>query len=134
VHSETQVAVLCSDQNYYSYDFTIDGSGYPTFVFNNNTHLAMNSQYVAAFSPLRTGTGGTYLHDGNLHEFPKLAMGYANPAKTNTYGAGLVPEGAAHTAEGPHYFLGKNGLWGLPSEHTNFVGGLLAGQRKKHSQ
>ena len=48
----------------------------------HNTHLAVNSQYVAAFSPLRTGTGGTYLHNGNLHEFPQLAMGYADPAKS----------------------------------------------------
>ena len=87
----------------------------------HNTHLAMNSQYVAAFSPLRTGTGGTYLHDGNLHEFPKLAMGYADTAKTNTYAAGLVPEGAPHNDVDPHYFLGKNGLWGLPSEHTGAV-------------
>ena len=34
LHSETHVAVLCSDQNYYHYDLTLDGSGYPTFVFN----------------------------------------------------------------------------------------------------
>ena len=34
LHSETHVAVLCSDQHYYHYDLTLDGSGYPTFVFN----------------------------------------------------------------------------------------------------
>ena len=87
----------------------------------HDTHLAINNEYVAAFSPMRTGTGGTYLHDGNLHEFPKLAMGYAHTAKENTYGAGLVPEGAPHNEIDPHLFLGKNGLWGLPSEHTGAV-------------
>ena len=87
----------------------------------HNTHLAVNSQYVAAFSPLRTGTGGTYLHDGNLHEFPQLAMGYADTDKANTYAAGLVPEGAAHNDVDPHLFLGKNGLWGQPSEYTGAV-------------
>ena len=87
----------------------------------HDTHLAINSQYVAAFSPMRTGTGGTYLHDGNLHEFPKLAMGYAHTSKENTYAAGLVPEGAAHNDVDPHLFLGKNGLWGQPSEHTGAV-------------
>ena len=34
LHSETTVAVLCSDQNYYIYKFTLDSSGYPTFVFD----------------------------------------------------------------------------------------------------
>ena len=87
----------------------------------HNTHLAVNSQYVAAFSPLRTGTGGTYLHDGNLHEFPQLAMGYADTDKANTYAAGLVPEGAAHNDVDPHLFLGKNGLWGQPGEYTGAV-------------
>ena len=87
----------------------------------HTTHLAMNSQYVAAFSPLRTGAGGTYLHDGNLHEFPKLAMGYADTAKPNTYAAGLVPEGAPHNDVDPHLFLGRNGLWGQPSEYTGAV-------------
>jgi hypothetical protein len=86
-----------------------------------NTHLAVNNQYIATFSPMRTSTGGTYLHDGNLHEFPKLAMGYADTSKPNTYAAGLVPEGAAHNDVDPHLFLGKNGLWGLPSEHTGAV-------------
>ena len=86
-----------------------------------NTHLAVNSQYVAAFSPLRTSEGGTYLHDGNLHDFPKLAMGYADTDKANTYAAGLVPEGAAHNDVEPHLFLGRNGLWGQPSEYTGAV-------------
>ena len=33
LHSDTRVAILCSDSNYYEYDFTIDSSGYPTFAF-----------------------------------------------------------------------------------------------------
>ena len=36
----------------------------------HNTHLAVNSQYVAAFSPLRTGTGGTYLHNRQVQTQP----------------------------------------------------------------
>ena len=32
LHSDTQVAILCSDNNYYFYKFTLDYSGYPTFV------------------------------------------------------------------------------------------------------
>ena len=114
---------ICMDSAFQRGTYQIRGSheGTMSIGTGHNTHLAVNSQYVAAFSPLRTGTGGTYLHNGNLHEFPQLAMGYADPAKANTYGAGLVPEGAAHNDVDPHLFLGRNGLWGQPSEYTGAV-------------
>jgi hypothetical protein len=116
-------STLCLDSSYSdgSYQIRTAHEGTLSLATGHGVHLAMNSQYVATHAPLRTHTGGTYLHDTNLHVFPQLAMGYAHATKADTFGPGLVPAGAAHTDEDPHLFLGKNGLWGLPSEHTGAV-------------
>lgn len=84
-------------------------------------HLSMNADAVVTHSDAMTKEGDKYLHEGNLGKAAKAVMGSAHAEKEDTYGPGLVRAGAAYEEGDQHFFLSKNGQWGIPSPHVGAV-------------
>lgn len=90
----------------------------------SSAHMALDASSIVTVPPIKTVAGSEYLHEANLSDKTALVMGYADPAKTETYAAGLCPAGAAYegTPDEQHYFLSKNGEWAIPnSAYTGAV-------------
>lgn len=87
----------------------------------DDAHLSMNKDAVVTHSDIVTNENKKYLHEGNLGSVHAV-MGTANTAKADTYGAGLVREGAPYEEGDAHMFLSKNGQWAIPnSQYTGAV-------------